>query len=685
MKPALSHCPPSPRASNRPAAQPLRHTALACLSLTLGLSLSGGLAHAQDGAAPTAGGLEQLPLVVVSATRHALALIDAPAALSVVDQAQIEQRGASNLLEALRGETGVSVFGRTISGRKTLSLRGMDARHTLFLLDGRRTSASDGVIGHSDFQIDWISVDDIDRIEVVRGPLSVLYGAEALGGVVNVITRAPGPVLRGALRLEGSQAAGQRGGDGHRASARIEGGLSESLQARLSLSDSRRDDIAAASDPRVSDIEGRHRRDAAVDLHWAPRAGQTLALDLRQGQEDRHAWAVERSGKKRVYASDTRLDRQHRSLSWDADWSTSNPPAGRLAPEAGLHSQLRYYDSQIEMQNTRSNGVAGLRPNTLFDRVLDGQLNGQWGAQFWTAGFELRQEQLRNEGLPGGEGSARHESLYLQDEFKLSPALGLTAGLRHDQHERFGEAWSPRLYAVWHVAGDWTLKGGASTGFKPPTLKQISPGYQEDEGPYTYVSNPSLRPEKNRGAELGLGWDRPEAGVQLMVFENRLRDLIVPVLISSSGPRSSFRFENVDRARLRGLELSARARWGQGFSSALSYQYLDARDGQQQRLEKRPRHTLGAELNWVSGPWRAQLRGERSSGQLLAPATAGQPLLAVPAVTLSSASLGRSLGPQLDLDLGVSNLGNTSLAERSPLFTWAEAPRTWRLSLRARW
>ncbi len=234
-----------------PPAGPRVHSrALAAAALC---ALVSGLASA-DAIPGPAGGLEQLPLVVVSATRHAMALVDAPAAISVVTQEQIEQRGAGNVLEALRGEPGVAVFGRTISGRKTLSLRGMDARHTLFLVDGRRIGASDGVIGHSDFQIDWLSTDDIERIEVVRGPLSVLYGAEALGGVVNIITRAPGQAWQGAVRLEGSQAEGGRGGDGHRASARLSGALAPELSARLSLADSRRDDVAAASDARISDI-----------------------------------------------------------------------------------------------------------------------------------------------------------------------------------------------------------------------------------------------------------------------------------------------------------------------------------------------------------------------------------------------------------------------------------------------
>jgi len=619
---------------------------------------------------------EQLPIVLVSATRHAMALVDAPAAVTVITAEQIAQRGADNVLEAVRGETGISVFGRTISGRKTVSLRGMDARHTLFLVNGKRIGASDGVIGHSDFQLDWVAADEIERIEIVRGPLSVLYGAEAMGGVVNIITRQPGEQWQGSARLEGSWADDGRGGDGHRASARLAGPLAAGLAASLTVADSRRDAVSSSLDPRISDIEGRHKQDAGLALQWTLSPGQQLELEGRSGREERDALAVERSGKKRVYASDTLLERSHAMLGWAANWGAARE----------WNSVVRAYASRVAMSNLRSNGVASLRPNTLNDQVLEANLNGRLSAAHWlTTGLELREEKLRNEGLVGGEASASHRSVFVQDEWTLNPALTITAGLRRDHHERFGGEWSPRLYGVWHLAPHWTLKGGTSHGYKPPTLKQISPGYQEDEGPYTYQSDPTLRPESNRAVELGLGWDTQDAGAQLMVFDNRVRDLIVPVLVSSTGPRSLFRFANVDRARLRGLETSARWRLAGGFSLAANYQYLDARDGLGARLEKRPRHTLGAGLDWAAGPWRASLRAEHSAGQLLAATVVGQPPQPVPALTLCNASIGWNFSPRLALDLGVTNLGNTQLAERSGLFTWAEAPRTWRLSLRGNW
>lgn len=615
--------------------------------------------------------------VVVTATRHAMALVDAPASMAVVTREQIEQRGADNLFEALRGEVGISLQARPISGRKAINLRGMDSRHTLVLVDGKRIGASDGVIGHSDYQYDWIAVDDVERIEVIRGPMSVLYGAEALGGVVNVITRAPDAERwRLGAMAEGSSADGDRGGDGHRFSLHADGPLAGGLRLALSASDVRRQAIANLADPRVSDLEGKRKRDASLRLLWTPAAGHEISAELRDGSELRWAAARERSGARRYFHSETPLDRGHASLGWS--WSAG----GAL----DVRSQLRAYRSHLSASSARTNGVAALRPNALDDRVVEGQVSlvPAQGQQS-TSGFELRREQLDNLGLPGGGGSADHRALYLQHEAELARSLSLTAGLRYDHHSRFGQEWSPRAYLVWRPTLQWTLKGGWGHGFKAPTLKQISPEYKEDEGPFTYIGNAAVVPETNDSVELALAYDDTRVGAALTVFRNQVDELIVTRPIGVVAGRTTYVFENREHARLQGLEAAFGFRPARGISVSASWQTLEATDDTGARLEKRPRHQLGLNADWTDGRWRAGLRIEHQRGLLLSSGVVGQPLQAMPDITLASAQAGFKVSPQFDLGLGVSNLGNVDLASKSPLFAYAETPRTWRLTLRGRW
>jgi outer membrane receptor for ferrienterochelin and colicins len=614
--------------------------------------------------------------IVITATRHAMPLVDAPAAMSVVTSEQIAERGADNVFEALRGETGVSMQGRTIGGRTAMALRGMEFRHTLYLVDGKRIGGTDGVVGHSDFQYDWVATEDIERIEVVRGPMSVLYGSEALGGVVNVITRRPGPVWAFGLLAEDRWSDNHLGGDGQRVAARVSGPVAENLRVAVSLAGTRREPLALQEDPRLTEIEGRTKRDGALQLWWSPAVEHEIELDYRAGNEDRSADARERSGARRIYESLTGIDRRHASVAWRAAW------AGPWQAQ----SLLRAYESRVDVGNERDNGVAALRPNNFADRIVEGQVSALPQPDLLvTGGFEVRDENLYNIGLPGGAAQAEHGALYAQGEFNLTPALALTAGLRYDRNERFGDEWSPRVYAVWHAAPEWTVKGGVGHGFKAPSLKQISPDYREDEGPNTYFGNASLRPETSDAAEVGVGWDTPTAGAQAMVFANRVENLIVPRLLRQVGTRGEYVFENIDHSRIQGVETALDLRLPVGFALNATYTYLDARDSDGNRLEKRPRHSLGLRLAWRDGPWRAGIDAQYSAGQVLASTTPGQPPQPAPNLTRVSAQVSCDLGPGLTISGGVDNLGQLRLADESPLFTGSEPPRTWRIALRGQW
>lgn len=620
-----------------------------------------------------------LQTVVVSATRHAMPLADAPAAIEVVNAEALAQRGTDNLLTALRGQTGINVFGRTISGRKGLSLRGMDPRHTLVLVDGQRISASDGVVGHSDFQLDWAGQLDIERVEVLRGPMSVLYGAEALGGVVNIITRALPDTLQGEALAEGRDAAGDAGGDGHRLAAALRGPLGGGLRFGLSVSDQRVAALASAADHRVSALEGRRRGDAGLRLQWQPTATHAMELNARAGHEDRWAGARERSAPRRTHQSLHDLARRHLSLGWQAGWGGA----------ADLQTQLRVYEARLGVANLKTNGVASLKPQALHDAVAEGQLAASpWAAHRLTGGFEWRREALRNEALPGGRGVARHPSLYLQDEWATTATLATTAGLRWDRHSQFGGQWSPRAYAVWKLAPGWVAKGGVAHGYKAPTLKQAGPDYQEDEGPNTFFGNPALVPETNRSVEAGLAWEHGSLGLQGMLFHNRIRHLIVARQFDNLNGRGQYRFENIDNATLAGLEAAVRWR-GSALDLQGRYTALHAVDGTGQRLEKRPRQQLSLAADWqglwAGRAWQAGLTVVHQAGMLLASANTALPPQPVPDLTHLGLHASLALTPEITVRAGVDNLTNLSLADKSPLFTYAEAPRTWRLGLHARW
>lgn len=637
--------------------------------------LAAGGAAAQTGDLPT-------QTVVVTASRHLMPAIDAPAAMTVVTREDIARAGADDLLDALRGEAGIALQGRSIGGRRVISLRGMDSKHTLFLVDGRRIGASDGVVGHSDFQYDWIAVDDIERIEVVRGPLSVLYGAEAMGGVVNVITRRAGDRWAGSLRLEGLWADGDRGGDGHRAGAQVGGPLGAGLGLRAGVATTRRDALAAADEPRLSVLEGQHKTDGWLAVDAAPAEGHRLALEHREGREERWADARERSGARRWHRSDNHIERRHSAVAWEAEWDVGG----------GAASALQAYRSELDVVNVRTAGVAVNPPQRLTDQVLDGQWRQSFGGVALTGGFEARNESLQDPGLPGGSSLARHRALFVQAETALAPTLDLTAGLRHDRHDLFGEDWSPRAYLVWRAGGGWTVKGGTSHGFKAPNLKQIVPGGRR-EGPNTVLGNSDLAPETSDALEAGAAWAGRGRELEVMLFDQRVRDLIELRLVSP-GPApgiGTYVYENLARARLRGLEAAWAEQLGAGWRAQVNWTWLDARDGNGEPLLQRPRHAVGVRLDWRGGPggpggtWEAGLRLDHGSRAWLPAAAPNAPPEQGPDLTQLGLRLAWAARPDLVVALAVDNLTDLQPTEKSPLVTQAEPPRSWRLTLRSRW
>jgi len=138
-------------------------------------------------------GAEDLALdkIVVTSTRTETALQDAPGAITVITAKDIEDQPVRDLVDILAETPGISLSGCSTGGRKTLSIRGAENRHSMILVDSRRIAPSDASMGHSNYENSWVPIESIERIEIIRGPLSSLYGSDALGGVVNIITRPP--------------------------------------------------------------------------------------------------------------------------------------------------------------------------------------------------------------------------------------------------------------------------------------------------------------------------------------------------------------------------------------------------------------------------------------------------------------------------------------------------------------
>lgn len=612
----------------------------------------------------------ELNPLVVTASRSEHSLADAPASVSVITAEQIKARGAGNLLEALRGVPGLNLNGRQVGGRKTLSIRGAEDRHTLVLIDGRRISSTDDTIGHSDYQYGWVAMEQIERIEVVRGPMSALYGSEAVGGVINIITRKGGQQWHGGASVRGELGEGPAG-DGHQMSASASGPLGEWFDLALGVEDRRRAPTPRPENKATSDIEGQDRQSGNLRLGFTPSEGQRLRLDMLRSEETRRRHEQNTRLPARPYYLDTYdLQRRQDALTWQADWSL-------------LRSELRYSEAEFEVNNKRSNNIAPTRPQRLEDRVWDGNLAFALGdSHSLTLGAERREEFLENAGLTGGSDSALHKALYVQDEIALADDWALTLGTRLDHHAIFGSESSPRAYLVWRASPELTIKGGYGEAFRAPTLKQISPNYVGAEGPHTFLGNADIQPETSRSWEIGADWRDEQSAYTATLFRSEIKDLIYYNLLRRVGPRSIYQYDNISEARIDGLEVALRRALGGGFSLASSMTWLDARDrDSDDKLTGRPEFSATPSLAWQQGAWGAELEWQYISQQTLKNA-AGQ-LKRAPAYSLVNLSGSYRVDEHLTLRAGLNNAGDLRLEDKSELFGYVEDGRTLWLGLEA--
>ncbi len=627
------------RAGSQPA---LRPNSLACALLCCLLASPAWAADTSADGAP-----KELDKVVVTATKHEQALRTAPASVSVVDRAEISQRPSADLLDVVQELPGITLSPRQVGGRKTLAVRGLEGKHVLTLIDGRRISASDDVIGHSDYQYGWMPLSAIEQVEVIRGPLSALYGSEALGGVVNMISRWPRDTWQGEFNL-----AGEHGdSDGGKAAAYLAGPLGDQFALRLNATRSRVGAVADRDDARYSEIEGREGTSGGATLLFNPAEGQKFELGWQGGREERFSNEVSYGGV--AYANRYLLDRSHAWAQWQGDFKP-------------VSVQLRAYRSTIDIENERNNGVAPTRPQYLRDAVVDGHLQWQWGAHYLTAGGEFRRETLINAGLIGGRDSADHKAVFVQDEISLGQTLTATFGLRGDHHELFGSETSPRAYLVWTPSDSLVIKGGFGSAFKAPTLKQISPNYVGAEGPHTFLGNANVRPETARSMELGADWTQGAWSLRGTVFRSDIDDLITYRLVRQQGPRRTYLYDNVDSARVQGAELgftiepNAHWRWNNDIT------LLHARDRSTGlALQDRPRRSWNSQLRYSVGNWQAQLSMLLTGRQ----PTAGN--LELPSYQVFNASLRHRISDRFSWHVGIDNLTDLRLADESVNFGYA--------------
>ncbi|KFB09589.1 TonB-dependent receptor domain-containing protein [Nitratireductor basaltis] len=564
--------------------------------------------------------LEQL---VVTAAGIGVDPLTAPASVSVVTAQDLETQGITSLGEALRNVPGVATIGS--AGGEDISVRGLPAEYTLILVDGKRLntrpSRTNGTGGVDPFHLPPVS--SIDRIEVVRGPMSSLHGSDAMGGVINIITKSAAERWSGSITVESTFPQDEKDSAHRQLSFYATGPIMpEVLGLQI---------WGRGSDRSASEREGGPGEQQIKDL----RGRVTLAPN------DAHEFTAE-LGYTGI-ESDPRLnDRLNGGLGYEGSLAGWDVDADLFYEHAGRETE------------------GSLRHPEISNTVLDAKASRgfEWlGHHDLTLGGQYTHSSLSDHN-PGLGDDVHHEfsnsqfAAYGENIWEVSPDFSLTFGTRFIHDERFGSKLTPRVYALWEFADGVFLSGGVSSGYRTPELRQFVEDYYytTKRGAAVIRSNPDLLPEESITYEAGLRFERGDSRFSVTGFQTDFKNHIESfdtgeTIVVGNTEYELYEYYNVGEARIRGVELTAAHAFTPDIRASLSYTYT-----QSERLtgllageplSATPLHSASLRLDWATPVEGLDLWGEvRYSEE---------------SVAVSSTSRGSSIthyDPYTTLDLG---------------------------------
>lgn len=521
--------------------------------------------------------------ILVTASRIPVPAADSGSSVTVISREEIERRQFNSLSDLLRGTPGLAVSrSGGIGAQSQLRLRGAEANQVLFLIDG--VEANDPA-GNGELALEHLTTWDIERIEIVRGPQSALWGSDALAGVVNIITRRPD----GRVQAQGFA---ERGSFDTWYGGASVGGRGRRTEGMLSVS--RLDSAGINSSRSGAERDGYDNSTVTLALRY--QATETLDLDVF----GRHSQATTEFDTQ-DFLTGLPADSEHHS---DVEFSYARAGVNLADAEGRLAHSLRTTLMKTDSRNFAS-GVPDLaveaRKHGLYwqsslrlDRTATSTRAGTL-----TFAVDHEEEDFRQRGPAGpfGDPNQRQSqrTTAFGAEYLVRPVapLTLSIGARQDRNSAFRDVTTWRTTAAWRMTATGTvLRASAGTGQKAPTFVERY-GFYADQ----FTGNPDLKPEESRGFEFGIEQRvGSRASVGITWFRERLEDEIDGFFFDPS--LGTFTARNLPGpSRRNGAEVDLHLEPRRDLTIDASYTYLDARqpDPATGRLLpeiRRPRHAL---------------------------------------------------------------------------------------------
>ncbi|MFP4428792.1 MAG: TonB-dependent receptor plug domain-containing protein [Desulfovermiculus sp.] len=618
---------------------------MACLFLamvTYAVSPNHKSAQAQETA--------DLEEMVVTSTLTERLITESPGSVEVIAYEDFREMGATTVSEALEEATGMIVSSEP--GRvRTPSIRGARTKHTLVLIDGRRQAA-----GFRDVvDINQIPLVAVERIEVLRGPGSALYGSDALGGVVNIVTQqAPASPVAGALGQYGIDSYGERNtyiGNVY-AGAPLHDRFSFLLSGQLKDRDGWGEDRMETREVVGGDETEQGAASGRFAFDLAP--GHVLSSGFEYNDFERSGLRFHTGQIRDRQSEDQRLNYY---LTYDAEITPTDQLMLRLNRSS--------WENTIELSPPSSEDGASSRENTLSQ--IESRYSGAcMDKHLVTIGLEYREEESK--ASDERDHDIDNLSAFIQDEYQLFAPWLFVGSVRVDRHSEFGSQITPRASIIYNLNENLRLKATYGTGFRAPSISELFEETPRKRGKVIYEPNSDLDPEESQSVELGIEGQFQALRFNITAFRNEVEDMIDAAFDRTEGTGPGkieyYQWRNISEARMQGVETVSALDLPLRFSLQGTLTWLDTKDEETgQEIEGQPEYKSSLKLSYTYPAWdlSCNIRMNYTGRRFYETGDEG-------GYTLYNAYLSKGLGKTCKFFLGADNIFDNHPNEVPPYY-----------------
>lgn len=558
------------------------------------------------------------PDVVVTATRTQEEVKAVPQTVEVITKEDIEQLGATDVYSALRLAANVDVTSAGMAGHNVM-IRGMSTNHTLILIDGKRFAGEDTSATQNVYALGRLSLSNIERIEIVRGSASAQYGSDALGGVINIITK---------KSKEPSVMVGLSTG-------------SEAINNYYHIDFGKQGNFSSTFDMRFSDIrknmqagdEGSNYYGPIQDFNFAGTwdLGNDKEIDLTLGYYNEHTKADYADKYTSTGVFQTSKDKKewydYRRYDYSLGYSgkTDNSDYMIRTFYSRLDKENNLYNYRDNFPGEMENYLGSMYPKYDWDKStytlwgIEGKNTIQLSDNhLLTFGGEYRQNKVEGTRLSDGGDNVHQVSQsgneivsnkyysdkeintwagYIQDEWQVNDKLLVIPSVRYDHDSSFGGEVTPKIGATYFISDNSRIKANWGKGFKAPTISELYMAMHRAMGGQTVnvYGNPDLKPEKSTSWDISFEAEKDNNFGKLTYFNNDVKNLITTKQIGSSYYDQSY--VNVDEAEIDGVEMEIGRNLDDKWTIKATSNWLDATDKVSgDRLDNRARNMTTLQL-----------------------------------------------------------------------------------------